>query len=54
MVDLLKVITPHLEGADIVDIDIAKTQALTKATQATASNVYQYKDCQAIAKSLRK
>ena len=54
LVDLLKVITPHLEGADIVDIDIAKTQALTKATQATASNVYQYKDCQAIAKSLRK
>lgn len=52
MIDLLKLVTPHLQGADIANIDILKTQALEKATKATKEDTYQYQDAIAIAKNL--
>ncbi|MDQ8566509.1 NPCBM/NEW2 domain-containing protein [Enterococcus faecium] len=52
MVDLLKVIKPHLQGDDIANIDILETQALIKATKATEEDVYQYKDTKELANSL--
>ena len=52
MVDLLKVITPYLEGSDIANIDILKTQALEKATKATSKEVYQFEEAKKLASNL--
>ncbi|MGX7173654.1 NPCBM/NEW2 domain-containing protein [Enterococcus ratti] len=52
MVDLLNVITPHLQGSDLVNIDLLKTQALEKATRATSENVYQFEDTKTLASHL--
>lgn len=52
LVDLLKVITPYLEGSDIVNIDMLKTQALEKATKATSQDVYQFSEVKNLASSL--
>lgn len=52
MVDLLKIIKPHLDTVGLMDINMQERAALQAATKATNDDIWQYNACKSLANAL--